>query len=128
MLQNNDKLASEILSAIGHGIIATDIEGKVNYINQHAEQILETTSKDVLDKNFDQIFELYHAETKERLPDPVANVIQNNVQTGLEANSVLIIHNTIKYVSAACTPYYNRDGIMMGVVVGFRDITRLRTL
>lgn len=120
--------SSEILSAIGHGIIATDNKGKVIYINLHASAILEISEEDALNREFHEIFRLYHAETKERMSDPVEYVIQHHVSTGLEANSVLMFYHTIKYVSAACTPYHDAEGGMLGVVVAFRDVTRLRTL
>lgn len=124
----NFKYSREILPAIGHGIIATDICGKVIYINLHALTILEIEEENAINRDFPEIFKLYHAETKERMSDPVEYVIRNQVSTGLEANSVLMFHHTIKYVSAACTPYYDSEETMIGVVVAFRDVTRLRTL
>ncbi len=127
-LRRDYKLSSEILLNIGYGIIATDSLGKIVFINQHASDILDVDTSETLGKNFKEIFKLYHAETKERMPDPVEFVLQNRKPTGLNANSVLMFRNNlIKYVSAACTPNFNQVGELTGTVVGFRDITTLRT-
>ena len=128
IMKDNFIYSAEILSAIGHGIIATDTLGKIIYTNLNAETILEIVEADVLNKCFDEVFQLYNAETKERMNDPVSFVLRNLISTGLEANSVLMFNHKIKYVSASCTPYHDCDGEMLGVVVAFRDVTRLRTL
>lgn len=127
-LRKDYKLSSEILINIGYGIIATDNLGKINFINRHAAGLLEIDAKKTVGRNFREVFKLYHAETKERMPDPVDYVLQSHEPTGLNANSVLMFpHNMLKYVSAACTPNFTQEGEISGTVVGFRDITKLRT-
>ena len=124
----SNELALGILSNIGQGLIATDREGKIIYFNDFAQNILEFDPELAYGKDFDDIFRIYHAETGTRLPSPVAYVLIQQAETGLEANSVLRMANgELKYLSAACSPMFDNNGGMMGAVVAFRDITRLRT-
>ncbi len=123
----SEDFARGILSNIGQGIIATDMGGKVVYYNNLAEQILEHDAQSAYGKVFDEVFQIFDADTMKRLPCPVDYVLKYHNQTGLEANSVIRMENNdLKYVSADCSPINNSEGIMMGVVVTFRDITKLR--
>lgn len=121
-------LALEILTSIGQGIITTNTEGRIVYYNSFAQEILEYDAGDAYGMDFDQIFRIFHAETKERLPSPVAYALQLKKSTGLEANSVLQTKSgTFKYLSADCSPIIDTDGNLAGAVIAFRDITQLRT-
>jgi PAS domain S-box-containing protein len=121
-------LALEILSGIGQGIIATNVEGRIIYYNSFAQEILEYAADDAYGKDFNQLFRIYNAETKARLSNPVTYVLKCKKSTGLDANSVLQTQSGgFKYLSADCSPLTGADGSLVGVVVAFRDITRLRT-
>jgi len=122
------ELAVATLSCIGDGVISTDLTGKIIYINQIAEEIIGCKENYAIGKEFDKVFSIYHAETKKRLKNPVTFVLENETNTGLENNSIIILENNVqKYVSATCTPVITVDGRMIGVVVILRDITRLKT-
>ncbi|MHB8129292.1 MAG: PAS domain-containing protein [Mobilitalea sp.] len=123
----NYELATATLACIGDGVISTDLTGRIIYINQIAEDILACETNSAIGKAFDDVFPIYHSETRNRLKSPITFVIENEKNTGLENNAVLILEdNTQKYVSATCTPVKAMDGKIMSVVVVFRDITRLK--
>lgn len=123
----NSGLAAAILSCIGDGVISTDIDGRIVYINQIAEEIIDGEPEDMLGKEFNEVFRIYNADTEERLESPVDYVLKYGAKTGLTHNSILIAENNQgKYISATCTPVHTEEGKIMGVVVVFRDITRLK--
>lgn len=124
----NYELAAATLSCIGDGVISTDLSGKIVYMNHRAEEIIGCNINDSIGKDFNEVFKIYHAETREAMKCPVEYVIKNKVKTGLMNNSVIIQENNVyKYVSATCTPVNSREGSIMGVVVIFRDVTHFKT-
>lgn len=124
------ELAAATLSCIGDGVISSDLDGSIVYINKIAEDILECRkSFSAIGKKFDEVFRLYHGDTGERLQSPVEYVLKNKTRAGLANHSVLVFqHNMKKYISATCSPILTSDGNMKGAVLIFRDITRLKTL
>lgn len=124
----SSELVLEILTKIGQGIIATDVEENIIYYNDFAQQILEFDAEYAYGRNFNEIFRIFHAETKAPLSSPVTYVLQRKLSTGLEANSVLQTKKgELKYLSADCSPLVGTDDRIVGSVIVFRDITRLRT-
>ncbi len=121
-------LALNILTNIEQGVIATDVEGSIIYFNDYAQSILGIAAEYAYGKNFNQIFQIFHAETKVRLCSPVTYVLQRRASTGLEENSVFQTKDgEFKYLSADCSPIFGNDDRLMGAVIVFRDITKLRT-
>lgn len=128
VLGNNPELAATILSCIGDGVIVTDLNATIIYINHIAEEILGCTADNVLGMQFKEVFKVYQADTEVRRSCPVDYVLKNHIKTGLMNNSILLDKNIPKYVSATCTAVNAADGTIMGVVVVFRDITRIKTI
>ncbi|HWT75046.1 MAG TPA: ATP-binding protein [Mobilitalea sp.] len=119
-------MAATILSNIGDGVISTDLNSKIIYMNHMAEEILCSSADTTIGKKFDEVFTIYDVETKKPVESPVTYVLEQMSQTGLQNNTVLIQNQIEKYISATCTPIHNAEDKMVGVVVVFRDITRLK--
>ncbi|RDU23679.1 PAS domain-containing hybrid sensor histidine kinase/response regulator [Anaerosacchariphilus polymeriproducens] len=132
MLKKNllDKaFTAAALSCIGDGIITTDINGKITYLNRPAEEILDLKAEKVLGNDFEKVIIFLNAETKATIKNPIVNTISNDAVTGLEHNTIIITENGItKYVSATFSPVKNEDHSTIGVILVLRDITRLKTL
>ncbi|MDD3174116.1 MAG: PAS domain S-box protein, partial [Herbinix sp.] len=126
MCGEDHELAMAILACIGDGVISTDLSGKIVYLNQAAEEIIGCNKDSVIGKDFNEIFKIYNAETREQMASPVDYVLKYKMETGLRNNSILIQEDTPKYISATCTPLNSNDGIFKGVVVICRDITRIK--
>ena len=117
-----------VLDSIGDGVITTDIVGKIEYMNKAAENITGWTQLEALNKHFEHVFNLINMNTKEYIESPINIVLQSGKSLGLQNNSGVISKDGIKkYVSANCTPIH-QEGLITGVVVIFRDITRLKSV
>lgn len=123
------EFAETILSCIGDGIIYTDISGKILYMNPVAEGILGCKSEEEYNREFSEVLVLTNVVTGEAVENPVAKAIQRNEPVGLTRNTVFTAKDgRQKYISATCSPIKMEDNRTTGVVVSFRDITRLRTM
>ncbi|HZK57252.1 MAG TPA: PAS domain S-box protein [Clostridia bacterium] len=112
--------------SIGDGIIRTNSEGKVVMMNSGAETITGWPADLAINKPLFEVFKIIDKNTKKPL-DNLFNLAMNDGETtGLKRDTVLILRNgEEKYVSACISPIKVADGII-GMVIVFRDITRIR--
>ncbi|WP_099468754.1 hybrid sensor histidine kinase/response regulator [Konateibacter massiliensis] len=126
---DNIKNAAATLSCIGDGIISTDLEGNITYMNHKAEEITDINMSEAIGKAFDHIFIFMHGETKERVESPINDAIINDRIAGLVHDTIIITKSEAKkYVSATCSPVKNAEEMIIGTVLVLRDITRLKYL
>jgi len=126
---NEHELREAILSGIGDGIIAVDLNKKIIYMNHIAEKITGWNTDEATGKNIDSVLAIFNADTKEPIPLPIEYVVENDTVTGLIRDAAIISKdNLLKYISTTCSPIKSKENDIIGVVMTFRDITRLRTL
>ncbi|MFI5322113.1 MAG: response regulator [Thermodesulfobacteriota bacterium] len=129
LFEEKERLAVT-LSSIGDGVIATNTEGKVVLINRIAERLTGWPHSEALGKFIEDVFYIVNVETGEPRENPVSKAINANNVVGLESGTVLITKGRegCRYVSASSSPIRDGDGIIIGVVLVFRDITELKRL
>ncbi|MDF2947281.1 MAG: arcB1 [Bacillales bacterium] len=125
----NPSSLTMILSSIGDGVIVTDNDGRIIFINPKAVELTNWTFEEAIGKEFSSIFAVYNFETEEKCLDSVKWVLENDVSTGLEDNSILITKNNIKrFISANISPIKELNDRTAGVVVVFRDIHKIKEM
>ncbi|WP_089281628.1 PAS domain-containing hybrid sensor histidine kinase/response regulator [Anaerovirgula multivorans] len=118
-----------ILSSMGDGVISTDLLGKIIYMNITAEEITGWKANDAYKQDFDRVFPIFEVDTREELEGPIFRALKADMTIGLKNKSIIITKSgEQKFISASCSPIRDSDGVATGVVVVFRDITRLKTL
>ena len=111
------------LNSIGDAVIATDINGCVNYLNLVAENLTGWTLEDALNKPFADVFDFVNAQTKEPVPDPVKQVLENGQVVGMANHTQLIARDGAEYhIADSASPIKDSNGNVIGVVLVFRDV------
>lgn len=122
-------LAQATLSSIGEGVVSTNMEQKIIYMNEAAESILEIKAEAARGKDFGQIVSLWDAANGTRVESPIKEVLSGEKIKGLKNNTVLRTGGeNEKYISATFTPISDLNSEIRGAVVTIRDITRLKKL
>ncbi|MCW2278326.1 hybrid sensor histidine kinase/response regulator [Heliophilum fasciatum] len=117
------------LRCIGDGVIITDVQGIVEYMNASAEQITGWSDNTALGRHFDDVFQIIHYQTGEPMIGPLAESLQTGEAVGLQKDATLVAKNGSKYyVSASCSSIKDTDGVFAGFIVVFRDITRIKKM
>jgi PAS domain S-box-containing protein len=117
------------LNSIADGIIATTTDGKIAFSNHSACSILGYSQSEMIHKHLDKFFILKDITNNQIISTPVSEVVETGRQAGLNKNSVLISQDkSIKYISASFAPLSFESQKDVGVIVVFRDITRIRTM
>lgn len=112
------------LRSIGDGVIATDPGGLVTRMNVVAEQLTGWSQAEALGRKLDEVFDIIDAGTGEKSVNPVARVLETGKIVGLGNHTVLIARDGREYqVADSAAPILGPDGVSLGVVLVFRDVT-----
>ena len=116
-----------ILDSLGDGIILTDLQGKINYVNSAAEEITSWKAAEAFGKDLYEVFSLVNEDNPQLISNLLEQTLNINKKIGLMKNTKLVTKNgSKKYISATCSPIKYGEGSTTGVVIVFRDITKIR--
>lgn len=115
------------LNSIGDAVISTDAGGKINFMNQIAEDLTGWKYNDAIGKPLESVFNIINENTRQSVENPVKKVINEGKIVGL-ANHTLLISKNGKEIPIADSgaPIKNNEGDILGVVLVFRDQTEER--
>lgn len=123
----DDPVAQGLLQNIGDGILLTDREEEIQFMNPAAEKILGVTGK-AESARFSAVCPLVNVETGEAYPSPIPRVIRTGRAAGLARNIGIFRGGEKVYLSATCSPVGDMDGGVSGCSIILRDISKLRQL
>ncbi len=117
------------LQSIGDGVVTTDAEGIVEYINPVAEELTGWKLDDAGGRHVDEIFRSFHEETCEPLENPVASCIKRNRSVKTVRPTLLIRRDGNElYIESTASPIRNDRGDVTGGVLVFHDVSESREL
>ncbi len=123
-LLNEKERLSVTLRSIGDGVITTDIEGKIVFLNKVAEQLTGWSNVEAQGKPSTEIFNIINERTGAQCVDPVQKVLQLGMITGLSNHTALIARDgSERTIADSGAPIRNRQSEIIGVVLVFRDVT-----
>jgi PAS domain S-box-containing protein len=112
------------LQSIGDGVIATDANGKVKWMNPVAESLTGWSQADASGKMSSEVFRIFDAESHEVLQNPVDLVLREGHVAGLAKHTALVLKGGGECLIAdSAAPIRNKEGQIVGVVLVFRDVT-----
>lgn len=115
------------LESIGDGVITTDSEGKITFINRMAEELTQWTLSEAMGRSLDEVFCLIEKDTRSPAENPYNKALREGVTVGLKRDTLLIDRSgQERYVSASTAPIKDKNQRIVGTVVVFRDITRIK--
>ena len=124
LLQVSEEKFSVTLNSIRDAVLATDEKGNVTLLSPHAEKLTGWSHEEALGKPVEEVFNIINQKT--RLPSviPVKKTLEHGTVHGLANNTILISRNGTEFVIVdSCAPIRNRDGLVQGAVLVFRDVT-----
>ncbi len=117
------------LQSIGDGVITTDAESVVDYINPVAEQLTGWRLEDAMGRPVDEIFRTFHEETCEPLENPLTQSVRR-VRPIKSVRPMLMIRKDGNelYVESTAAPIRDGAGRVSGGVLVFHDVSESREL
>lgn len=121
--------AQVTLNCIADGVICTDFEGNVSFLNPVAERMTGFTLEEAIGRPMGESFRIMDAITRETAPNPMALAVEQNKVGALPANCILINRDGHEiFIEDSVAPIHDRFGLVQGSVLVFRDVTMARAL
>lgn len=112
------------LTSIGDGVITCDPQGKVQILNEVAEELTGWRATEAIGKNLTEVFHIVNEETRMLVEDPVSKVRRLDRIVGLANHTVLIRKDKSElHIADSAAPVRAKDGHLFGIVMVFRDVT-----
>ncbi|MBD1584342.1 bifunctional diguanylate cyclase/phosphodiesterase [Pseudoalteromonas sp. S16_S37] len=129
VLEQEKELLEVTLSSIGDGVICTDVNSKVTYMNPVAEAVLAKLTRDVKGLPFDEVMPLYNEDTKKAITGLTDECIKNNQLMSLPELTCVKNHLRLEFaIQDSISPIYLKNGEIAGAVMVFQDVTESRIM
>jgi PAS domain S-box-containing protein len=126
-LRQSEERWSTTLASIGDGVIATDISGKVTFMNTVAQDLTGWKMAEVDQKPVSEVFNIVNETTRQKAENPVDKVLRLGTICSLANHTILIRKDGTEIsIDDSGAPIKDAVGATSGVVLVFRDITERR--
>ena len=126
-LKESERWLATILKNIADGVIATDAESKIKFLNPVAELITGWKQTEALGKDSSEVFKIVNEDDNLPAEDLIKKVLKQGIVIGQAANVLLVSNRGIKIpVLGIAAPIRDDHGQVIGSVLAFQDITELK--
>ena len=113
------------LQSIGDGVITTDAEGNIDYINPVAQDLTGWDMRGARNKSITEIMTIINAHTRATVDNPVMRCLKDGRVITLEENSILISKSSDEVpIQDSAAPIRDRIGNVIGSVMVFHDVSK----
>lgn len=128
-LQEQTSRMSVTLSSIGDGVITTDTDRRITWMNEVASKLTGWTLKDAIGTPSDQVFAVFRDETGAPAQDPIRQALLERRIVNLEPRTSLRRRDGSSIdVDDSAAPIFDTERRAVGAVLVFRDVTEQRQL
>jgi len=117
------------LEAIGEGVITTDTNGNITYLNPAAEKLTGFTNKYAFNKPLSDIFKIKHEYNDSFTNYPILDCIEHSKKIHHEVGFILYCDNGTEYaIRESATPLLDKEENVVGAVLVFYDFTSIKKM
>ena len=117
--------AEVTLQSIGDGVITTDADGRVNYINPVAQDLTGWDMRSARNVAVTDLMMIVNEHTRATVENPVTRCLKEGRVITLAENSVLITKNGEEVpIQDSAAPIRDRIGNIVGSVMVFHDVSK----
>lgn len=123
-LRESEQRLSTTLRSIGDGVIATDNDARIRFMNPVAESLTGWEAAQVLGDELAPVFSIVDRETGSPAENPVTRALQEGTVVGPGDHPILVARDgTERPIYGSAAPIRDEKGNVTGAVLVFRDIT-----
>ena len=116
------------LNSIGDGVITTDVDGRIEFLNPAAEELTDWTSAAARGRPVGDVLRLVDAATRGPVEDPVQQVLALGWAIDVVDRVLIRRDLTELHIEDSASPIRDRQGEVVGVIVVFHDVTQAREM
>ena len=115
------------LSSITDGVIVTDAEALITFMNPTAERLTGWTRKEALKRPLGEAFNIVDERMHAPAEGPVPRAIRDGAIIGLAGLTILLARDGTRWpIDDSATPIRDDTGQIIGVAIIFRAVTKRR--
>lgn len=123
-LRTEKEKAQITLDSIDDGVLTTDAEANITYVNNALEQLTGLMAAELLGQAFDRVIHLRHEVTGAAVPNPVALSLQEGTVVTLQQDILLCSQQGAAIpVECVTSPLRDPSGRLTGTVVALHDVS-----
>jgi len=121
--------AQVTLQSIGDGVITTDAEGRIDYMNPVAESLTGWESREAQGGLIGEVLTVVDETTREARESPVMRCLREGRVLGLAEHTLLLNRRGQELaIQDSAAPIRDRAGNLIGAVMVFHDVSKERRL
>lgn len=126
LTESHDLLATT-LASIGDGVILTDAQGRVTFLNPVAEALTRWSKAEAAGRPIGEVFRIVNEDTRRPVESPVDLVLRRGAPVAIANHTLLIAKDGSEIaIEDSGAPIQRPGGSPFGVVLVFRDATQQR--
>jgi PAS domain S-box-containing protein len=123
-IREQKELLDVTLASIGDAVIVTDVQGRITFFNNVAQDLTGWTSFEAQMQPCAKVFNIINESSRETVESPVEKVLRLGTVVGLANHTVLIRKDRSEIpIDDSGAPIKESDGTVRGVVLIFRDFS-----
>jgi PAS domain S-box-containing protein len=112
------------LASIGDGVITTDGNCKITFMNEEAERLTGWSRDEALGQPLVAVFQVVNEDTGQSIDDPAKKVLELKTTVELANHTVLVSRSGRQIpIADSGAPIRDKEGNIFGVVLVFHDCT-----
>jgi PAS domain S-box-containing protein len=115
------------LASIGDAVISTDAQGRVDFLNAVAEELVGWNSSEVSGQALEDVFRIVNESSRRPVENPALRALREGRIVGLANHTILIARDGTEHpIDDSAAPIRDATGNLIGSVLVFRDISERR--
>jgi diguanylate cyclase (GGDEF)-like protein/PAS domain S-box-containing protein len=129
-LSRSKRQAQYTLESISEGVITTDNEGRIDYLNRAAEAMTGANREEAIGHKISELFSLIDEADRRPLGDPVERCLSMRRRVNMGRRALLVSRDGEQEHSVEITasPIRGPGNAISGTVVVFHDVSEIRGL
>ncbi len=123
------RLVAATLSSISDGVIATDRDGRITFLNSVAETLTGWPRHEALRKPAADVVRFIDESTGEAVENPLIRALRERTRVEIDDRLTLLSRSGSSLpVEHSASPVRDESGVVWGAILVFRDVTKRRQL
>jgi diguanylate cyclase (GGDEF)-like protein/PAS domain S-box-containing protein len=120
----------QALDSLAEAVIATDLQGRIRYMNPAAERLTGTAVDSMEERTLEQVVGFVDENDRRLLSDPVRQALTSGAPVNLSRRALLLsrANGGERSIELSASPIRNEQNEVTGAVVLLHDVTELRGL
>jgi PAS domain S-box-containing protein len=119
--------AEVTLNSIADGVICTDTSGGITFVNLVAEKLTGWSWLEAAGRPINDVLRILDAASGEAVPDQMEIAVREDRTVRPSSDRLLRGHDGLEIpIDHAVSPIHDRDGLITGAVIVFRDVSAAR--